>query len=122
MTVVFREEDEQRFTAQDTVQAKEELVKAIVRDALVSRTDAFIDMLCDCHRDMKESELTRAGIQAALGSIKGTTADFLDNVLSDLKDAVLDRLKEANYGAIVTGIKYNLAGEIVDVDVDVTVS
>ena len=122
MTVVFCNVVERRFTAQDTVWAKEDLVKAIVRESLIAQTEAFVDMLCDNQGNMEAGELTRDGIQAGLRDVKHTTADFLEDVLSDLKQIVLKRLEEANYGAIVTGIKYNLAGEITDVSVDVSVS
>jgi hypothetical protein len=43
-------------------------------------------------------------------------------MISDLQSALNARLEAVNYGAAVTGIKYDLAGDVTDVEVDVTVS
>ena len=116
MTVVFNNND-QRFKASDVLWAKQELINAIIEQALISQTEAFIDMIVDGQED-----LTREGIQDTLKGVKESTAEFLKDVVADLQHSIEQRLTEANYGAIVTGIKYDLAGEIKDVEVDVSVS
>jgi hypothetical protein len=42
-------------------------------------------------------------------------------MIGDLKHEIERRLAVAQYGASVTGIKYDLAGDVKDVEVDVTV-
>ena len=120
MTVKFNKEIAY-FSTQDVLWSSSKLVKAIVREALSNQTEALVEMIGDCQSDMQADELTRVGLQAGLNDVKATTADFLEDVLSDLKAIVLKELQVANYGAIVTGIKYDLAGDITDIEVDVTV-
>ena len=122
MTVVYRKEADKRFNAEDVIWAKEDLVKALVRYALIGQTEATVDMAVDNQRDMEADELTRNGLQMILNDVKVSAEDFLNDVLADLKTTTIKALADANYGAIVTGIKYDLAGEIKDIEVDVTVN
>ncbi len=116
MTVVYKLQG-QRYSANDILWAKRELVEAIVRDAMVSQTEGFIDMIMDGQED-----LSRAGINNTLGGVPDSTHDFLRDVMSELEQEVLRVCKLARYGAAVTGIKYDLAGEVKDIEVDVTVT
>ncbi len=116
MTVVYKLEG-QRYSANDILWAKRELVEAIVRDAMVSQTEGFIDMIMDGQED-----LSRAGINNTLGGVPDSTHDFLREVMSELEQEVLRACKRALYGASVTGIKYDLAGDVKDIEVDVTVN
>lgn len=116
MTVVYNQ-SEQTFKASEFLWGKRQLVDAIVREALISQTEAFVDMIVDGQED-----LSRAGIQDTLRGVKESAGDFLNDLLADVKIAIEERLKAAQYGAAVTGIKYDLAGDVSDVEVDVTVS
>ena len=116
MSVVFKA-GQQTFKATDVLWAKRELINAIVEQALVNQTEAFIDMIVDGQEDM-----SRAGIQETLKGVKESTGEFLNDMLNDLKYEVERRLNAAQYGAAVTGIKYDLAGEVNDIEVDVTVA
>ena len=122
MTVVFRKEEEKSFTANDVLWAKEDLVDSVVRNVLVGQTEAFVEMLIDCQSQMEADELGRSGIQAGLHDVKLSAEDFIEDVVNDLRKALLARLKETNFGAAVTCIKYGLAGDIKDIVVDITVS
>ena len=117
MTVVFKQAEARRFTADEMLWAKRELVDEIVRSALVGQTEAFVDMIVDGQED-----LSRSGIQDTLRGVKESAQDFLTDMISDLERAIVQRLKEAQFGASVTGIKYDLAGDVTDVEVDVTVA
>ena len=121
MSVKYVKQD-QKFTVDEVLWSKEELCDALVRAALVGQTEAHVDMTIDCQGDAAPEALTRDGLQNSLKAVKETAADFLDDVLGDLRRAVLARLQDANYGAIVTGIKYDLAGDITDIEVDISVS
>lgn len=122
MTLIVRKEDVQKFTADDVIWSKDELVKAIVRQVLVGQTEVFVEMTVDCQHDYDKEDLSREGLQSALGGVKENAGVFLADVMHDLQHAVTKQLEAAQYGAIVTGIKYDLSGEITDIEVDVTVS
>ena len=118
MSVIFKQ-DEQRFRASDVMWAKPELVNAIVEQMLLSQTEAYIDMIIDTERP---TEITRDSVNETLRGVKDSAADFFNDLIHDLEQAVRARLAEANYGAAVTGIKYDLAGDVTDIEVDVSVS
>jgi hypothetical protein len=69
-----------------------------------------------------QEDMSRAGIQDTLKFVKDSAQDFINDMISDLQSALNARLEAVNYGAAVTGIKYDLAGDVTDVEVDVTVS
>jgi hypothetical protein len=116
MSVIYKA-GERTFKASEVLWAKRELIDAIVEQALVSQTEAFIDMIIDGQQD-----LSREGIQDTLKGVKESAGDFLNDLIGDLQFEVERRIKAANYGAAVTGIKYDLAGEVKDIEVDVSVS
>jgi hypothetical protein len=115
MTVVYKA-GEQTFKAVEVLWAKRELVNAIVEQALISQTEAFIDMIMDGQED-----LSRAGINETLKGVKESATDFIGDMMSDLEHALRERMKAVNYGAAVTGIKYDLAGDVTDIEVNVSV-
>jgi hypothetical protein len=116
MTVIATQ-TEQKFKASEVLWAKRELIDAIVREALISQTEAFVDMIVDGQED-----LSRAGIQDTLRGVKESAREFLNDLVGDLQREVERRLEAAQYGAAVTGIKYDLAGDVKDIEIDVTVS
>lgn len=116
MSVVFKA-GEKTFKASEVLWIKRELVDAIIEQALLGQTEAFIDMMIDGQEDM-----SRNGINETLKGVKESAGEFLNDMLGDLQHAVKERLKSAQYGAAVTGIKYDLAGTVTDVEVDVSVS
>jgi hypothetical protein len=117
MTVVYRA-DEQKFTAEQVLWAKQELVNSIVESALVGQTEAFIEMIMDGEQGQ---DITRATVNNTLRGVKESTQEFLNDMIADLQRAIDKRLREVNYGAAVTGIKYDLAGDVIDIEVDVSV-
>lgn len=117
MTVVFRA-GEQTFKASEVLWQKRELVNAIVEQALIGQTEAFIDMIIDGERP---ADITRASVNETLRGVKESAQEFINDMMGDLQRAIDQRLAEVNYGAVVTGIKYDLAGDVTDIEVDVTV-
>ena len=115
MTVVYRA-GEQTFKAVEVLWAKRELVNAIVEAALISQTEAFIEMIMDGQADM-----SRNGINETLRGVKDSATDFIGDMMGDLESAIRERMKEVNYGAAVTGLKFDLAGDVIDIEVDVSV-
>ena len=114
---VIATQTEQRFKASEFLWGKRELVDAIVREALISQTEAFVDMIVDGQED-----LSRAGVQETLKGVPESAGEFLSDLLVDLESMIKERIKAAQYGAAVTAIKYDLAGEVKDIEIDVTVS
>ena len=115
MTVVYKA-GEQTFKAVEVLWAKRELVNAIVEQALISQTEAFIEMIMDGQEDQ-----SRNGINETLRGVKESAEDFIGDMMGDLESMIRERLKAVNYGAAVTGIKYDLAGDVVDIEVNVSV-
>jgi hypothetical protein len=116
MSVVFKA-GQKTFKASEILWAKRELIDAIVEQAFLSQTEAFVDMIVDGQED-----LSRNGINETLRGVKESTREFLNDMFGDLQHEVERRIKVAQYGASVTGIKYDLAGTVTDVEVDVSVS
>jgi hypothetical protein len=116
MTVVFNKQGEQKFTADEVLWGKQELINAMVEQALVGQTEAFIDMILDGQEDM-----SRNGINETLRGVKDSAQDFLNDLIGDLQRAVDKRLAAVNYGAAVTGLKFDLAGDVTDIEVNVSV-
>lgn len=118
MTVVFKA-GEKTFKASEVLWAKPELINAIVEQALIGQTEAFVDMIIDGERP---ESITRDSVNETLRGVKESAQEFLNDMISDLKFAIEARLREVNYGAAVTAIKYDLAGDVTDIEVDVSVS
>ena len=117
MTVVYKA-GEQTFKASQVLWAKRELVNAVVEAALISQTEGFIEMIMDGEHG---EDITRASVNETLKGVKDSAQDFINDMISDLQSALNARLKEVNYGAAVTGIKYDLAGDVTDIEVNVSV-
>jgi hypothetical protein len=117
MTVVYTSA-EQTFRATDVLWSKRELVNAIVEQALIGQTEGFIEMIMDGEGP---NEITRASVNETLKGVKDSAQDFINDMIGDLQRALDARLKEVNYGAAVTGIKYDLAGDVTDIEVNVSV-
>jgi hypothetical protein len=117
MTVVYRA-GEQTFKASEVLWCKRELVNAIVEQALINQTEGFIEMIMDGERG---EDITRASVNETLRGVKDSAQDFINDMIGDLQRALNARLKEVNYGAAVTGLKYDLAGDVTDIEVDVSV-
>ncbi len=118
MSVIYKA-GQQTFKASEVLWAKRELINAIVEQALISQTEAFIDMIIDGERPQ---DITRDSVNTTLRGVKDSAGEFLNDLIGDLKYEVERRLAAARYGAAVTGLKYDLAGEVKDIEVDVTVS
>ncbi len=117
MTVVYRA-GEQTFKASEVLWGKRELINAVVEQALINQTEGFIEMIMDGER---AEDITRASVNETLKGVKDSAQDFINDMVGDLQRALNARLKEVNYGAAVTGIKYDLAGDVTDIEVDVSV-
>jgi hypothetical protein len=117
MTVVYKA-GEQTFKASEVLWGKRELINAIVEQALISQTEGFIEMIMDGERG---EDITRASVNETLRGVKDSAQDFINDMIGDLQRALNTRLKEVNYGAAVTGLKYDLAGDVTDIEVDVSV-
>ena len=118
MTVVFNRKDQQKFVVDQVLWQDKDLINAMVEKALVGQTEAFIDMIMDGERS---EDITRASVNNTLRGVKESANEFLADMIGDLQRAVERRLEAVNYGAAVTGIKYDLAGDVTDIEVDVSV-
>ena len=117
MTVIAKQ-TEQRFLASEVLWAKSVLIEALVREALIGQTDAFVEMI----KDHEPQDIGRDGINEILRGVPESAQEFLNDMIGDIGREVERKIKAAQYGASVTAIKYDLAGDITDIDVDVSVS
>jgi hypothetical protein len=118
MTVIVKTPVE-NFGAHDIMWKQKQVAQAIVRKALADQTEAYVDMMCDGDGEMGT---TRDELQATLSGVRHSVEDMLDDLLADLVTEVKAQLKDVLYGAIVTGIKYDLAGGLKDVEVNISVN
>jgi hypothetical protein len=120
MTVTLFENtpvDQDRFTVYDVMWSRSVLVDAVIRAALTTQTESFIDMIVDGLEDR-----SRSGIQDTLEGVVQSTEEFLQELVHDLNSRISARLKDVKYTATVTALKYDLSGLLEDVDVAVTVN
>ena len=117
MTVIANQ-SEQRFTANEVLWARDVLIEALVREALIGQTEAFVEMI----KDNEPQTISRAGINEILRGVPESAGEFLVDMISDIGRSVESKVNSALYGAAVTAIKYDLAGDITDIDIDVSVS
>lgn len=123
MTVVYRaDEHAESFNVKKLLNVDQALVRALVRELLVGGTEAAIEQLTGHQELMEAGDLSRQGIQDYLREVPENAEVFIEDVLYVLLSTVKHNIRVANYGAAVTGIKYGLAGDIKDVEVDVTVT
>jgi len=117
MTVVYKA-DEQKFRADEVLWAKRELIDALIKSALVGQTEGFLEMIADGERG---EDITRASINNTLRGVPESAGEFLDDMIGDLKRELERRLKQVRYGAAVTGLKYDIAGDVTDIEVDLSI-
>ena len=123
MTVVYRNENQTNtFTAGRLLNFDQILVTALVRQLLIDGTESAIEQVLDRQADMDGQDLQRSSIQDYLREVPENAEVFIEDVLHDLLSTVKHNIRTALYGAAVTGIKYDLAGNVTDVEVDVTVN
>ena len=115
MTVVVNKANEQLFKAHEVLWSKRELINAVVEAALINQTEGFLEMIMDGQED-----LSRNGINETLRGVKESTEDLIGDMVSDFETMLRQRLAIVNYGAAVTGIKYDLAGDVTDIEVNVS--
>lgn len=118
MTVVHNTQA-RGFMAVDVLLSRAELIEAIVQEALVSQTEAFVDVVIDCQ---DRNPVSRESILATMKGVPAATEDYLNDVLNDLRTAVLERLSATLYSPAVTGIKYDREGKVDDIEVDVQIN
>ena len=124
MPVIFKQSTE-TFSANNILWSTKDLIRALVQAALVSQTESHIDMAINFQTEslyFDEDSMSRSSIQTTLSNVKISARDLLGDLMEDLKRSVLEELEQTQYGAIVTGIKYSLAGDVTDIEVAVSVS
>ena len=118
MTVVYNASEQKLFTASEVLWAKRELIDAMIKSALVGQTEGFLEMIADGERG---EDITRATVNETLRGVPESAGEFLNDMIGDLQRELERRLKQARYGAAVTGLKYDLAGDVTDIEVDLSI-
>ena len=118
MTVVHHTQA-RGFMAVDVLLSRAELIEAVVQEALISQTEAFVDAVID---SQDHNPVSRESILATMKGVPASTEDYINDVLNDLRIAVLERLASTLYSPAVTGIKYDREGKVDDIEVDVQIN
>ena len=118
MTVVYKASEQKLFTANEVLWAKRELIDAMIKSALIGQTEGFIEMIADGESG---EDITRSSINETLRGVPESAGEFIDDMLGDLKRELERRIKQVRYGAAVTGLKYDLAGDVKDIEVDLSI-
>lgn len=93
-----------------------EHARKIAKAALLSMAEGAIDMVLD----MPEDYTSKEDIDRLFNEhLKQMTADYILDVMNDLKFLVQEELAELQYTAKVRAIKYDEHGAMADVDVEV---
>lgn len=106
------------FSTDEFLWANRFTAHALVRSAVISQTEAHLDMVQDFRADYPN----RDSIQDSLAGIKNQTKVLISDLIDALRASLLHEVDLMQLGAIVTGLKYDLAGDYKDVEVDVTIN
>lgn len=117
MTIVYKESNDM-FRPMDVLLTSQELVRGVIKEALVTQTETCVDMCLD----NGTSSVTREEVMRYLEDVKGFANNWLEDVVNDFRRTLIDELNSAEYTGSVTAIKYDLDGSVSDVDVAVEVS
>jgi hypothetical protein len=118
MTVVYKAGEQKLFTANEVLWAKQALIDAMIKSALINQTEGFVEMIPDGDRG---EDITRATVNETLRGVPESAGEFLNDLIGDLQRELEKRLKQVRYGAAVTGLKYDLAGDVTDIEVDLSI-
>ena len=105
----------QTLTANKVLYSNEEVVKAIAQAAMVNMAEGNVEMLCDCPSEYP----TKADIERVFSGLHEQATDLVNDLFDELKAEVLKELLTKTYTARVTAMKFDDAGEMSDIDVQV---
>ena len=118
MTVTYTKQAE-KFEAKEILWSSPALIRALLREAIISQVECRVDMTLDTQEDATEEDITRNSVEECLRGAKEGAKDFIADVIGDLQRVLTVELAAMQFKARVTAIKYDSSG-VEDIDVDVT--
>ena len=111
-------EDPKVFTPVQIIYSDRDMVRALIKSALINQTEAVSDQIIDS----QAQNVTRASINESLRAVNPCTKEFLEFAVDKLKADIMREMETMRYGAAVTRIEYNLAGEATEIDLNLSIS
>ena len=101
------------FDAYSVLQVTEQVTNSIAEAAVTNAIETAIDMVEDCPADYPNKDAVESVINVDPTSV----TEFVEDVLDDLKEAVLKRIATMKVDARVTALRYHSEdGRLIDVD------
>lgn len=101
----------------DIITAKKTAVRKLSIMLMQNMAEMNIDMI----RDNPEEYPTKAIMEKAFNWVHQQSADTLDDIMSDLREAIEKELKELKYQARIRQLNYDPAGKLSDCHVEFVV-
>ena len=108
------------LSSADVLHRHDKVAPAVVADAIISMTEASIEMMLDTQlTGAGQAPDSRGAILTQLNStLRGMTREMLENVLEDLKLTVLEQFDKTNFMFVIRKIEFK--NTVVD-DIDVEI-
>ena len=116
--MITYDDDPKVFTPVQIIYSDRNLVRALIKSALINQSEA----ICDQIIDNQAQDVTRASINESLRAVNPCTKELLESAVDKLKDDIMQEMETVRYGAAVTRIEYNLAGEATEIDLNLSIS
>ena len=99
-----------KFTEHNILCATRGMINAIACAAMEQNIESALDIYADG---------TRQSIESDLGSLlRGSTLEFLENTIEDLKKSLLAAVAAAEFTVKVRGLDYSSSGTLDDIKID----
>lgn len=114
MTIVV-DGDSTMLSADEIIYGSKKAIDAIALALVLSDTNTSIDMIKDCPEDFSTKEL----IERKLNAEKTMAYETLEDALDIVRARVREKLDLTEYRHRVLAMRYDLNGELTDIDVKI---
>jgi hypothetical protein len=102
---------------QTVIYSNDRTVNIIASGAMISMAEANVDMILDQGREYN----TKADIEAAFAQLHEQARDLIDEAMAELRERIMDRLKEMSYTVQVRRLDYDENGELDDICINLDI-
>lgn len=102
---------------QTVIYANDSTVNAIASGAMIRMAETNIDMILDEEREYN----TKAEIEAVFTQLHEQARDLIDEAMAELRERIMDRLKEMSYTVQVRRLDYDGNGDLSDVSINLDI-
>ena len=98
---------------QTVIYASDTTVNIIASHAMLSMAEANVDMILDMGLEYN----TKADIEAVFTQLHEQARDLIEEAVAELRERLLDRLKEMSYTVQARRLDYDANGELEDIGI-----